>query len=134
MNIPPHSISYRVYYEDTDAMGLVYHANYLKFAERARTEYLRSLGISQSRVMESENILFVVYQMQVQFKMPAKLDDLLTIDTTITDVKKASLKMHQIISLEKTQLTTLTSWIACVNLDKKPVLLPAHISRLLKTS
>lgn len=83
-----------VYYEDTDAGGVVYHANYLKFFERARTEILRSLGFSQQRLLE-QNIGFVVRTANVDFIRAARLDDQLTVKTSVVELKKVSLTFCQ---------------------------------------
>ena len=88
------SISFRVYYEDTDAGGIVYYANYLKFFERARTEWLRELGINQSYFLE-HHIGFVVRQVIMDNVAAAKLDDLLTIHSSISELKRASMTFQQ---------------------------------------
>ena len=90
-------LSVRVYYEDTDAGGIVYHANYLKFTERARTEWLRSLGYDHHKVRSEFNLLLVVRHAKIDFRAPARLDDLLDIKTQVTAVGNASLALHQTI-------------------------------------
>lgn len=85
----------RIYYEDTDAGGIVYYANYLRFMERARTEWLRSRDISQQQLREAGQGLFVVRDLAIQYRQPAVLDDLLVVHTTIQIVRKASLIFHQ---------------------------------------
>lgn len=85
----------RVYYEDTDAGGIVFYANYLKFFERARTEWLRRLGINQSQLAQTEQVLFVVKQVDTVYMHPAKLDDLLTIHSQITHLGGASVHFAQ---------------------------------------
>ena len=77
-----HSIDYRVYYEDTDAQGVVYYANYLKFCERARTEYLRSLGYEQKELMDI-GIIFIVRKVIIEYLKPVKLDELIKIQTCL---------------------------------------------------
>jgi len=84
----------RVYYEDTDAGGIVYYVNYLKFMERARTERLRALGFSQSQ-LAAENLLFVVHSAQARYHAPARLDDELEVTATVSELKRASLKFTQ---------------------------------------
>ncbi|TLU61196.1 tol-pal system-associated acyl-CoA thioesterase [Thalassotalea litorea] len=118
----------RVYYEDTDAGGIVYYANYLKFAERARTEWLRSLGISQSIFLE-QNLGFVVRRVEMDNKASAKLDDRLTISTTIKQLKKASLTFEQVIkNQDGTLLCQLNVLVASVNLQRaKPCAIPEQI-------
>lgn len=85
----PHHCTFRVYYEDTDAGGVVYYANYLRFAERARTELLRTQGISQIHLMQEAGILFVVSEATIQYKSSAKLDDMIRVETRIQDLSSA---------------------------------------------
>lgn len=90
-----HIFPVRVYYEDTDAGGVVYYANYLRFAERARTEMLRRLGIESSRLMAEEGIAFAVRHCAVDYRRPARLDDQLEVRTRLSGVGGASLEMEQ---------------------------------------
>ena len=85
----------RVYWEDTDAGGVVYHARYLHFLERARSEWFRSLGIGQQRLRDEEGIVFVVHRMQLAFNAPARLDDLLAATVEIHDLRSASFGVRQ---------------------------------------
>ncbi len=87
--------SIRVYYEDTDAGGIVYHANYLRFFERVRTDWLRSLGVHQREIAAREHLQFVVRDMAIDFRSPARLDDLLRVDVRVIDVRRASLRLLQ---------------------------------------
>lgn len=123
----------RVYYEDTDAGGIVYYANYLKFFERARTELLRTLGINQSYFLE-QNLGFVVRSVEMDNLASAKLDDLLEITTTITQLKNASVVFkQQLFSEEQQLLCRATVKIACVNLAlAKPCAIPKNILGALK--
>lgn len=123
----------RVYYEDTDAGGIVYYANYLKFFERARTEWLRDLGINQTTYLE-QNIGFVVRKVEMDNVAPAKLDDLLEVNSTITTLKRASLVFHQRITNQEQQvICTAKVHVACVNFHSndshrvKPVAIPEPI-------
>lgn len=125
--------SVRVYYEDTDAGGIVYYANYLKFFERARTEWLRALGINQTKFLE-QNIGFVVRKVEMNNIASAKLDDLLEINSTITSLKRASLVFHQQITNQAKQvICTAIVRVACVNFQShdtqrvKPVAIPESI-------
>ena len=86
---------YRVYYEDTDAGGVVYYANYLKFFERARTDFLRSIGISQNELSKSEKLLFVVKKCEVEYLSSAKLDDVISVEVEILKIGIASLIINQ---------------------------------------
>lgn len=85
----------RVYWEDTDAGGVVFYANYLKFFERARTEWLRSLGFSQERLRTDTGAMFVVADTSMRYLSPARLDDLLEVTVVPTDVGRASMSLHQ---------------------------------------
>ncbi|NUF50005.1 tol-pal system-associated acyl-CoA thioesterase [Gilliamella sp. ESL0250] len=115
----------RVYYEDTDAGGVVYHARYLAFFERARTEMLRQLDISQQKLLQ-EGIAFVVKKMDISYHFPARLDDMLTIKTSAEQVRKASIIFKQTIFNQNNQvISTADVLIACVNITKmKPCGLP----------
>ncbi len=118
----------RVYYEDTDAGGVVYHSQYLNFMERARTEWLRSLGFEQAALRESLNILFVVHSMQVQFKKSARFDDLLSVETQLTQLRLGSFECSQQIVREQERLIQAQVKIACVDaITYKPTGIPAPI-------
>ncbi|MGB5259176.1 MAG: tol-pal system-associated acyl-CoA thioesterase [Gammaproteobacteria bacterium] len=88
----------RVYYEDTDSGGVVYYANYLRFMERARTEWLRGLGIEQDRLIEEHDILFAVRQVSIDYHAPARFNDLLTVSTGILARSRASLTFGQTVT------------------------------------
>tara|TARA_Y100000741_G_C18208131_1_gene540574 strand:+ start:270 stop:674 length:405 start_codon:yes stop_codon:yes gene_type:complete len=93
---------YRVYYEDTDSGGVVFYANYLKFIERGRTEYLRDLGFNQGSLANKKNIVFVVKSLSADYLLPAYLDDMIEVQTNIKLVKNVSLVFTQkILNLEK---------------------------------
>ena len=94
--------NFRVYYEDTDAGGVVFYANYLKFIERGRTEYLRDLGFDQGKITKEKNIVFVVKSLSADYLSPAYLDDMIQVQTNIKLSKNASLVFTQkILNLEK---------------------------------
>lgn len=118
----------RVYYEDTDAGGVVYHARYLAFYERARTEMLRDLGISQHKLLQ-ENIAFVVKKMDINYHLPARLDDLLTVTCKVDQIRKASIFFKQtIINQDKQIVSSANVIIACVDISKmKPCGLPKSL-------
>ena len=84
-----HFFPLRVYYEDTDAGGIVYYANYLKFAERGRTEFLRTLGIEQQRVRAETGLMFVMHEGEIKYKKPARLDDILVVETVLSELGAA---------------------------------------------
>ncbi|WGV99350.1 tol-pal system-associated acyl-CoA thioesterase [Vibrio sp. YMD68] len=118
-----------VYYEDTDAGGVVYHSNYLKYFERARTEMLRSIGVSQHRLLE-ENIGFVVRHMDIDFLQGARLDEQLNVVTTIAVKKKASMTFCQeIVNLDGKTLCKATVKVACIdNVKMRPKAMPQSIA------
>ena len=122
-----HHVSFRVYYEDTDAGGVVYYANYLKFAERARTELLRHIGINQSNLVQTHQLYFVVRHATLDLKKAAKLVDELTIATTISSLSGPRIIMEQSILLEENEIAAIAVQIACVNTDFRPVRLPEDL-------
>ncbi len=95
MSKAPHRFNLRVYYEDTDAGGIVYYANYLRFLERARTELLRELGLFQSQLARDHSQIFVVGDLSARYLSPARLDDELIVETSIVKIGGASLQMQQ---------------------------------------
>ncbi|MFZ7156186.1 tol-pal system-associated acyl-CoA thioesterase [Avibacterium avium] len=122
------SLPIRVYYEDTDAGGVVYHARYLHFFERARTDYLRELGFSQQALLDEHNLAFVVKTMQIDYRLAAKLDDLLTVETEISGIKGATILFSQQIKRNDVLICTAEVKVACVDLTKmKPVAIPQEI-------
>ena len=88
----------RVYWEDTDAGGVVYHAGYLRFFERARTEWLRASGIGQQALREEHGVVFVVHGMDIRFNRPARLDDLLEASVVVTELRSASFRVDQALT------------------------------------
>jgi len=119
----------RVYYEDTDSAGVVYHSNYLRFMERARTEWLRHLGYSHNRLSEEENLVFVVSSMNIDFKKPAYFDELLNVNSRITKLSGSSLVFEQIVINEAEETKCRADiYIACVDtITFKPKRIPAAI-------
>lgn len=123
----------RVYYEDTDSGGVVYHSNYLKYMERARTEWLRHLGFEQTELRDALNSLFVVHSMQIQFKKPAKFNDLLTVSSELTLLSHGSLVFLQKINLGTQALIEANVKIACVDaLTFKPSKIPNQLKLTLQ--
>ena len=115
----------RVYYEDTDAGGIVYYANYLKFAERARTEYIRALGCTQSETLEEDKCGFTVRHVEIDYKKPAKLDDELIITCVLGEIKGATAIMHQEVLRGEDVLATIEVKVAYINLSKlRPIRIP----------
>lgn len=125
----------RVYYEDTDAGGVVYHSRYLNFMERARTEWLRASGFTQSTLTQQEQVLFVVHSMQVQFKKPARLDDELEVFSQLMEMGRGSFSCRQHIMRDETVLIEAQVKVACVDADSfKPTGIPARIKIALESS
>ena len=127
-----HIYPVRVYYEDTDAAGIVYYANYLKYAERARTELLRDLGTENARLMETEGLAFAVRRCEVDFFKPARLDDLLSVETRLIDVGGASLVADQRVKRDNAELVRMELKLACMSLDGRPARLPAAVKTRLE--
>ena len=92
----PHVHSQRVYYEDTDFSGTVYHAGYLRFLERGRTEFLRALGINQSELRRDGGLVFVVSRLAIDYLRPAVMDDVVEVATTIGELRGASMRLDQV--------------------------------------
>ena len=124
----------RVYYEDTDAGGLVYHANYLKFAERSRTEMLRKMKIEQNILKEKYNIQFVVKKLFIEFFIPAKLDDLLKIKNEILNIYPAKINIQQNIYHKIQLLAKIDLTLGSVNTEGKPTRLPKFVLNKLNTN
>ena len=122
-----HVFPLRVYFEDTDAGGIVYYANYLKYAERARTEMLRKVGIESSKLMDDDNITLTVKKCSLDYLKPARLDDLLEVHTSIDRVGGASLSGEQTIKREADDLVVIQIKLACMAMDGKPTRLPKEI-------
>ncbi|MBC8158069.1 MAG: tol-pal system-associated acyl-CoA thioesterase [Alphaproteobacteria bacterium] len=119
-----HVFPLRVYYEDTDAGGIVYYANYLKYAERARSEMLREVGIESSRLMDEDNIALTVRKCAVDYHKPARLDDALEVHTRITQVGGASLQGAQHIKCDGKDIVVVHIKLACMAMTGKPARLP----------
>ena len=117
----------RVYFEDTDAGGIVYHARYLYFLERARTEWLRQLGFNQSE-LQRQGVVFVVRDMNIKWLKPALLDEKLDVTVEIEKLKKASLVMNQSIHCANHKKLKASVTIACLNNQKlNPMAIPSKI-------
>lgn len=125
----------RVYYEDTDAGGMVYHANYLKFFERGRVESLRKQGFELNALLNEHDAHFVVHSMEIEFLSPARLDQLLYVTTEVVEVRKASIRYNQIAYLEAIEgrvLCRAKVKLACLNKQDRPRGLPEILSQEIK--
>ncbi|MAW58189.1 MAG: hypothetical protein CL564_00975 [Alphaproteobacteria bacterium] len=124
----------RVYYEDTDSGGVVYHANYLKYAERSRTEMLRKYKIEQEKLKIDFNIQFIVKNLFIEYYASAKLDDLLNIKSLIIQISSAKIIMEQSIFNKKKLLAKINVTLGSVNLEGKPSRLPKFVLNILNTT
>ena len=123
----------RIYYEDTDAGGVVYYANYLKFAERARSEMLRYLGIENSALQNEHAIAMVVRKVEAEYFQPARLDDVLDVHLTLDKVGGASMQGTQRIMRGGDELVRIKIKIGCMKLTGGPARLPKNVRNLLRT-
>jgi acyl-CoA thioester hydrolase len=125
---PRHVYTLRVYFEDTDAGGVVYHANYLCFAERARTEALRDLGVPHADLVADHGLMFMVRRVKLDYQLPARLDDEITVITETRRVGGASVALTQrFAAADGRALAALDIELACVRLeDGKPARIPAR--------
>lgn len=114
---PAHSFPARVYFEDTDAGGMAYHATYLRWAERARTEALRDIGLPHQAMIERHNSILVVRRVEVEYALPARLDDSLVVETRVIVVKGVTMALDQRMTREGATLAALLVELACVDRD-----------------
>jgi acyl-CoA thioester hydrolase len=124
---PAHVFPIRVYYEDTDAAGIVYYANYLKFAERARTEMLRAKGIGNRAMAETEGLAFAVRRVTAEYLSPARLDDLLEVHTRIIGIHGAAIDAEQDVIREGREIARLSLTLACIARSGRPARLPSSV-------
>ncbi len=124
----PFTFPVRVYWEDTDAGGVVFYANYLKYFERARTEWLRAAGVEQQRLRDVTGAMFVVAEVQTRYLLPAKLDDLLIITVSVQELGAASLVVHQQVLRGEKVLAEGRIRIGCVRGDSlRPCRIPSEV-------
>lgn len=124
----------RVYHEDTDASGVVYHANYLRYFERARSEWVRASGFNQEQMMREQGLAFTVASIEVQFLLPARLGDELVATAEVLQHKRASLIFRQTLRRNSITLATAEVRVACVSMtDFKPCPLPTFLPQATPT-
>ncbi|MCK0142354.1 tol-pal system-associated acyl-CoA thioesterase [Aliiroseovarius sp. F20344] len=124
-----HHFPIRVYYEDTDMAGIVYYANYLRYIERARSDWVREIGIDQN-AMRDEGLVFAVRRVEADYLTPAKFDDELQVETSVQQVSGARLVMEQVVKRGQQPLFQAVVTIVCVSETGAPARLPANIRRL----
>lgn len=132
-----HHLPLRVYYEDTDAAGIVYHANYLRFAERGRTEMLRAIGIQQNALRAETGLAFAVYKGDMQYMKPARLDDEIVVETQLVDMSGASVRISQLIrrlegGAAGEGLAEYHAHVVCMNAEGRAARLPASLRKAME--
>jgi len=125
-----HRFPLRVYYEDTDLAGIVYYANYLKFIERARTEWVRDLGVDQSEMKAEQDIVFAVRRVEADYVAPAKFDDELEVQTSLETLTPARIILKQVVTRDGEVLFEALVTLVALTSVGKPTRLPAEIRRL----
>ncbi|MEP3330647.1 tol-pal system-associated acyl-CoA thioesterase [Sedimentitalea sp.] len=126
-----HQFPIRVYYEDTDMGGIVYHANYLRYIERARSDWVRQLGNDQN-AMRDGGLVWVVRRIEAEYLSTARFEDELIVDSTVRKVTPARLVMDQVVTRAGTPIFTAVVTAVCMNSKGQPVRLPAEIRALIR--
>jgi acyl-CoA thioester hydrolase len=122
-------IELRIYYEDTDAQGVVFYANYLKYFERARTEFLRKCGYLQNELL-AKNIIFIVNKLDIHYKKPVVLDQLIKIESSLSELKKVSFSFNQRVIINSEIMCEANVLCGCVDFKtKKPIALPDELRK-----
>jgi acyl-CoA thioester hydrolase len=119
-----HQADYRVYYEDTDAGGIMYHGNFINFCERGRSELLRHVGIPASEVWDKTGVGFVVRHIDAEYTAMVKLDDLLNVFTVVTAMKNSSFTMEQEVFCQNKAVFKMDVTIVCIDKKGKPTRIP----------
>ncbi|MEY5021343.1 MAG: acyl-CoA thioesterase [Pseudomonadota bacterium] len=128
------SFPVRIYFEDTDSGGVVYHSNYLKFMERARTEWLRSVGIDQHHLKYHAHIMFVVHRIDIQYKLPARFNDDLLVKSELLEIGSSKIEFRQMIYRDEEMLIDANVDIACIDSEKfKPVRIPSTVKQTMES-
>lgn len=129
-----HRFPIRIYYEDTDAAGFVYYANYLRFLERARTEFLRAGGVELDELAEGHGVMFMVTRTNIRYLAPARFNDLLQVETAITGISGVRVQMKQIVWREQDRLVDAELELACTTLQGRPARIPRFVRAILRAS
>jgi len=128
-----HILPVRVYYEDTDVAGIVYYANYLKYAERARTEMLRAFGIDHPTLLANEGIAFAVRRCSADYRVPARLDDRLEVRTRVIAIRGASIVLEQAVCRAGEVIVPIEVTIACMTSEGRATRVPARIRAMFES-
>ncbi len=131
MRAEVHRFDLRVYYEDTDLAGIVYYANYLKFIERARSEWVRGLGVDQAALKAQDGIVFAVRRVEADYLQPAVFDDVLQVQTVLQEVTPARLVLEQTVLRGEVRLFVAKVTLVCLAATGRPVRLPQVLRALL---
>ncbi|MEX5729658.1 acyl-CoA thioester hydrolase [Rhodovulum iodosum] len=129
-----HRFQTRVYYEDTDLAGIVYYANYLKFIERARSEWVRDLGLDQARLKAEAGVVFAVRRVVADYLAPARFDDLLTVETDLRQLTPARLLLEQLVKRGQDKIFTAEVTLVALGPEGRAQRLPAEFRRLVSGS
>lgn len=130
----PHQHTLRVYYEDTDMAGIVYYANYLKFIERGRSEWVRDIGVDQNALKAEHGLVFAVRRLSAEYISPARLEDLLVVHTDLAALRGASFVMEQEVRRGEQTLFTARVEVVVMSVAGRPSRLPADIRTLMQTA
>ena len=122
----------KIYYEDTDSGGVVYYANYLKFLERARTEMISSLGLSNKKLIEENEVFLIVKSCNIEYKKPIKLEDIILVKSKVKSVSRSSFIMEQIIEKDGNLVSEAEIVLVTVNKEGKPIKIPNILEEKLK--
>ncbi|SMY06617.1 tol-pal system-associated acyl-CoA thioesterase [Flavimaricola marinus] len=122
-----HTFDLRVYYEDVDLGGIVYYANYLRFIERARTEWIREMGIAQGALKDEAGVVFVVRRLEADYLSPARYDDQLQVRTALVEHRRTSLTLTQEVWRGETRMFSALVVLVSMSLEGRPVRLPAGL-------
>lgn len=132
MSRPPFRLAVRVYYQDTDAGGVVFHAQYLAFMERARTELLNEAGVDLSRLSDDRGVIFVVHQLSARFHLPARLNELVSVTAEVVKMGRASLVFRQCVERGRELLVEAEATLAVVDrVRMKPARMPEELKKAL---
>jgi acyl-CoA thioester hydrolase len=132
-NPPPAALWVRVYYEDTDFSGRVYHASYLRFLERGRTEWLRERGFGHRDLAASSGVVFAVRTLRIEYLVPAVMDDVLRVETEVAAMRGASIEFRQRVFRDESELASAQVLVAAIRHDR-PVRIPQRLRDLLERS
>ena len=122
-----HKAEYRVYYENTDAGGITYHGDYINFCERARTDFMRDIGHSCRDLEEKDGVLFVIRHLEADYLMPSMLEDMLSVESCVGEIKNTSFVMHQTIFRHDDVLFKMRITAVCVDPKGKPIRVPEKL-------